>query len=70
MLETTKVVFQLVLDPDMYVFIEKGTRSGVSYISNRYSKVSNKYLKPYNPKPELKNIIYLDAKGLYGYADV
>ena len=65
MLETTKVVFQLVLDPDMYVFIEKGTRSGV-----RYSKVSNKYLKPYNPKPELKNIIYLDAKGLYGYADV
>ena len=70
MLETTKVVFQLIPAPDRYVFIEKGTRSGVSYISNRYSKVNNKYLKPYNPKPESKNIIYLDAKGLYGYADV
>ena len=32
-------------DPDLFVFLEKGTRDGVSYISNRYSKASNKYLK-------------------------
>ena len=23
-------------DPDMYIFFEKFTRSGISYISNRY----------------------------------
>ena len=42
-------------------------RGGVSYISNRYSKANNKYLKSYDPKQESKHI-YLDANNLYGYA--
>ena len=46
----------------------KGTRGGISYISNRYSKANNKYLKFYNPKQESKHIIYLDTINLYGYA--
>ena len=49
-------------------FFEKGMRGGVSYISNRYSKVNNKYLKSYDQKQESKHIIYLDANNLYGYA--
>ena len=41
---------------------------GVSYISNKYSKVNNKYLKEeQDPKQESKHIIYLDANNLYGY---
>ena len=40
-------------------------RCGVSYISNRYSKFNNKYLKLYDPKQESKHIIYLDANNLY-----
>ena len=36
---------EILSDPDIYIFFEKGTRGGVSYISNRYSKSSNKYLK-------------------------
>ena len=43
-------------------------RGGVSYISNRYSKVNNKYLESYDQKQESKHIIYLDANNLYGYA--
>ena len=43
-------------------------RGGVSYISNRYSKANNKSLKSYNPKQELKHIIYVDTNNLYGYA--
>ena len=50
------------------IFFEKGMRGEVSYISNRYSKASNKYLKSYDPKQESKRIIYVDANTLYGYA--
>ena len=52
----------------MYIFFEKVTRGGISYISNRYSKANNKYLKSYDLKQVLKHIIYLDANNIYGYA--
>ena len=59
---------ELIPDPDMYIFFEKGTRGGVSYICNRYSKASKRYLKSQDPKEESKHIIHLDANNLYGYA--
>ena len=68
MLNITIVKLELISDPDMYIFFEKGMRGGVSYISNRYSKANNKYLKSYDPKQESKYIIYLEAINLYGYA--
>ena len=34
MLNMTKVELELILDLDMYIFFEKGTRGGASYISN------------------------------------
>ena len=66
MLNMTKVKIEFITDPDMYIFFEKSMR--VSYVSNRYSKANNKYLKSYHPKQESKHIIYLDAKNLYVYA--
>ena len=50
------------------MFFEKGARGGISYISNRYSKVKNKYLKSYDLKQEQKHIIYFDVNNLYVYA--
>ena len=47
MLKMTKVKLELIIDPDMHIFFEKGTRSGISYISNWYSKDNKKYLKSY-----------------------
>ena len=67
MLNMAKEELELIPDHDMYIFVEKGTRGGVSYISNRYSKSNNKYLRTYDPKQESKHI-YLDANNLYGYA--
>ena len=52
----------------MYIFFEKDMRGGVSYISNSYIKANNKYLKSYDPKKELRHIIYLDTNNLYSYA--
>ena len=53
----TKVDLELIPDPDMYIFFEKGTKGGVSYISNRYSKANNKYFKYYEPNKN-QNILY------------
>ena len=68
MLKMAKVKLELIIDPNMYIFFEKGTRGGISYISHRYSKANNKYLKSYDPKQESNHIIYLDANNLYCYA--
>ena len=56
MLNTTKVELEFISDSDMYLFFEKGMRSGVSYISKRYVKVNNKYLRCYDAKQESKDI--------------
>ena len=45
-----KVELELISDADMYLLFEKGMRRGASYISKRYSKPRNKYLKSYDPK--------------------
>ena len=53
MLNMTKVELDLIPDPDMYIFLDKGIKGGVSYISNKYSKANNKYLKSYDPKQDI-----------------
>ena len=64
MFNMTKVELELIPDANMFLFFGKGITDGVSYISKRYSKASNKYLKSDDPKEELKHIIYLDANNL------
>ena len=68
MLKMTKIKLEFIIDPDTYIFFEKGARGGISYISSRCSKINNKYLKSYDPKQESKHIVYLDANNFYGYA--
>ena len=63
-LKMTKIELELIPGPGMYIFFEKGTRGGIYYISNRYSKTNNKYLKSYYSKEELKHIIYLDPSNV------
>ena len=44
-------------DIDVHLFLEKGMRGGISYISKRYSK-----------RDDNTTILYLDANNLYGWA--
>ena len=55
-------------DIDMFQFIEKGLRGGISYTANRYGKANNRYMKEYDEKASSKYIMYLDANNLYGWA--
>ena len=68
MLKRTDIKLELMVDIDMFQFIEKGLRGGISYIANRHSKANNKYMKEYDEKAPSKYIMYLDANILYGWA--
>ena len=64
MLKITYIKLELIIDIDMFQFIEKGTRGGV----NRYGKANNKYMKEYDEKAPSKYIMYLNANNIYEWA--
>ena len=68
MLKMVFIKLELMTDIDMFQFIEKGMREGIRYITNRYGKENNKYMKTYDEKAPSKYIMYLDAYNLYGWA--
>ena len=68
MLKMTNIKLELMTDINMFQFIEKGMRGGISYIANRFGSANNKYMKEYDEKAPSKYIMYLDANNLYGWA--
>ena len=67
MLKMTGIELEKVSDIGKYLFIEKGTRGGVSYIAKRYAKANNKYMKDYNSEEPPTFITYVDKNNLHGW---
>ena len=68
MLKMTGVKLEKISHIDQYLFIEKVTRGGISYISKRYAKANNKYMTDYGLNKHLTFITYLDKNNLYGWS--
>ena len=66
MLKMTGIELEKISDVDKYLFIEKGTRGGVSFIDKRYSKANNKYMNDYDLEKLSTFITYLDKNNLCG----
>ena len=68
-LKITKVVLELLSDPDMLLMFERCIRGGISMIPNRYGKANNKYMKRiFDINNLITFLMYLDANNLYGCA--
>ena len=67
MLKMTGIELKTNSEIDMYLFIEKGLRGGISYICKKYSEANNKYVKNYDPTKPSKLISDLDMNNLYGW---
>ena len=68
MLKMTGIKLEKISDIDKYLFIEKGTRGGISYIAKRYAKANNKYMSDYDSNKPSTFITYLDKNNLYGWS--
>ena len=49
-LKKTEVKLELLIDIDMLLVVEKGSRGGICNTIHRYGKANNKYMKDYDKK--------------------
>ena len=65
MLKYTKCQPDYVYNPDIYYFLKKGIRGGISMIPHRKFHANNPLLSNFNPEKKIWYIIYIDANSLY-----
>jgi len=68
MLKLTNIELELLTDIDMLYFFQEAIIGGLSFISKRYVKVNNKYMKDFDNTQDSSYFIPLDANNLYGNA--
>ena len=68
MLKITGVKLEKLSDIGKYLFIEKETRGGISYIAKRYAKANSKYMNDYDSEKPSTFITYLDKNDLFGWS--
>ena len=68
LLKSTGVSLELITDPNIYLFVEKGLRGGISMVSHRHAIANNRYMQNFDPSQPDSYLMYLDANNLYGWA--
>ena len=68
LLKFTRVSLELLTDSNMYLFIEKGLRGGISMVSHRHATANNPQMEDFNPEQPTSYLMYLDSNNLYGWA--
>ena len=68
LLKFTRVSLELLTDSNMYLFIEKGLRGGISMVSHRHATANNPQMEDFNPSQPTSYLMYLDSNNLYGWA--
>ena len=68
LLKCTNIRLEQITETNMYLFIEKGLRGGISMVSHRYAQANNRYMQNYDPEQPTSFLQYLDANNLYGWA--
>ena len=64
MLKMTDVKLEEISDTDQYLFTEKGSRGGISYIAKRYAKANNKYMSDYDSNKQ-RHLLLIWIKIIY-----
>ena len=67
LLKKTGVELELLTDYDQHLFIERGMRGGISFVSKRDTKANNPVVDGYDPEKPSSHILYLDANNLCGW---
>ena len=65
LLKMTKIELEKISNADIHLFVERGMRGGICYVSKMYSKANNEFCPDYDetkPKIYIKNI---DVNNLY-----
>ena len=68
LLKCTYIELDQITEANMYLFIEKGLRGGISMVSHRHAIANNPSMENYDPEQPTSFLQYLDANNLYGWA--
>ena len=66
-LKMTKVKIELLVDEDMVLMFEEGTRGSICQSMNRHTTANNKYMKEHDENKPSTFLEYYDVNNLYGW---